>query len=90
VDGLVAPLLANGVRTVVASHWAVSDRWTERLMTRFYRELAGGATVANALANAQLDLRRAGAPARHWAAFSVIGDGDARVGLSPVRAATRP
>ncbi len=75
VDGLVAPLLARGVRTVVASHWAVSDRWTRVLMERFYKNLAGGATTADAMNSAQMSLRREGVPARFWAAFSVIGDG---------------
>jgi CHAT domain-containing protein len=71
----VAPLLARGVRTVVASHWAVSDRWTKVLMERFYQNLAAGATTAEAMNSAQTSLRRAGVPARFWAAFSVIGDG---------------
>ena len=75
IDGLVAPLLARGVRTVVASHWAVSDRWTQVLMERFYRNLAAGETTAAAMNNAQTSLRRSGVPARFWAAFSVIGDG---------------
>lgn len=75
IDGLVAPLLARGVRTVVASHWAVSDRWTQVLMERFYRHLATGATTAEAMNLAQTSLRRSGVPARFWAAFSVIGDG---------------
>ena len=75
IDGLVAPLLARGVRTVVASHWAVSDRWTKVLMERFYQSLAAGATTADAMNSAQTSLRRAGVPARFWAAFSVIGDG---------------
>ena len=75
IDGLVAPLLARGVRTVVASHWAVSDRWTRVLMERFYQNLAAGATTAEAMNTAQSSLRQAGVPARFWAAFSVIGDG---------------
>ena len=75
IDGLVAPLLARGVRTVVASHWAVSDRWTKVLMERFYKNLAAGEPTAEAMNNAQTSLRRAGVPARFWAAFSVIGDG---------------
>ncbi len=75
IDGLVAPLLARGVRTVVASHWAVSDRWTKVLMERFYQNLARGITTAEAMNNAQTSLRREGVPARFWAAFSVIGDG---------------
>ena len=75
IDGLVAPLLARGVRTVVASHWAVSDRWTKVLMERFYQNLARGETTSEAMNDAQTSLRREGVPARFWAAFSVIGDG---------------
>jgi tetratricopeptide (TPR) repeat protein len=75
VDGLVAPLLARGVRTVLASHWAVSDRWTKVLMERFYQRLAAGVSAADAMNDAQTSLRKQGVPARFWAAFSVIGDG---------------
>jgi tetratricopeptide (TPR) repeat protein len=75
IDGLVAPLLARGVRTVVASHWAVSDQWTKVLMERFYQNLARGQTTAEAMNEAQMSLRRQGVPSRFWAAFSVIGDG---------------
>lgn len=75
IDGLVAPLLARGVRTVVASHWAVSDQWTKVLMQRFYQNLARGQTTAEAMNDAQMSLRRQGVPSRFWAAFSVIGDG---------------
>ena len=87
IDGLVAPLLARGVRTVVASHWAVSDRWTRVLMERFYANLAAGLATADALNRAQSSLRTAGVPARFWAAFSVIGDG--ALTLSDARPAKR-
>jgi len=80
IDGLVAPLLARGVRTVVASHWAVSDRWTRVLMERFYANLAAGLGTADALHRAQASLRTSGVPARFWAAFSVIGDGALTLG----------
>lgn len=83
IDGLVAPLLARGVRTVVASHWAVSDRWTKVLMERFYQYLARGATTADAMNMAQTSLRRSGVPARFWAAFSVIGDGSLTFATAP-------
>jgi CHAT domain-containing protein len=84
IDGLVAPLLARGVRTVVASHWAVSDRWTKVLMERFYQNLARGATTAEAMNLAQTSLRREGVPARFWAAFSVIGDGALTFAPTPI------
>ena len=84
IDGLVAPLLARGVRTVVASHWAVSDRWTKVLMERFYQNLARGVTTSDAMNQAQTSLRREGVPARFWAAFSVIGDGALTFSSAPV------
>ena len=84
IDGLVAPLLARGVRTVVASHWAVSDRWTKVLMERFYQNLARGTTTAEAMNQAQTSLRREGVPARFWAAFSVIGDGALTFSQAPI------
>ena len=84
IDGLVAPLLARGVRTVVASHWAVSDRWTKVLMERFYQNLARGITTSEAMNDAQTSLRREGVPARFWAAFSVIGDGALTFTTAPV------
>ena len=84
IDGLVAPLLARGVRTVVASHWAVSDRWTKVLMERFYQNLARGVTTSEAMNDAQTSLRRQGVPARFWAAFSVIGDGALTFTTGPV------
>ena len=84
IDGLVAPLLARGVRTVVASHWAVSDHWTKVLMERFYQNLARGVTTSEAMNDAQTSLRREGVPARFWAAFSVIGDGALTFTTAPV------
>jgi CHAT domain-containing protein len=53
----------------------VSDRWTKVLMERFYERLAAGVGAADAMNDAQRTLRRAGVPARFWAACSVIGDG---------------
>ena len=87
IDGLVAPLLARGVRTVVASHWAVSDQWTKVLMERFYKNLARGQTTAQAMNDAQMSLRRQGVPSRFWAAFSVIGDGALTFESTPANSA---
>ena len=64
VEALVAPLLARGVFTVVASHWAVRNRWTRVLIERFSADLAAGLETADALDRAQSSLRTAGVPAR--------------------------
>jgi len=55
-----------------------------RLMRRFYRELAAGRTVAQALAQARDALGRDGetAAAVHRDAFVVVGDGDITVALA--------
>jgi CHAT domain-containing protein len=78
--GLVRAFQIAGARTVTASLWAVSDRSTKELMTRFYRGLARGLHKDDALREAQRALA-AGEAGRafthpwHWAAFEVFGDG---------------
>jgi CHAT domain-containing protein len=74
--GLGEAFLAAGARAVVASGWAVDDAATGRLMANFYRALADGATVADALRLAQLtELRQApNGSLRNYAAFRVLGD----------------
>ncbi len=74
VQGLTAPLLAAGARAVLATLWRVGDRATARFIEAFYVRLAGGMPAADALRAAQLDARRAGAPASEWAAFTLVGD----------------
>ncbi|HXT22397.1 MAG TPA: CHAT domain-containing protein [Thermoanaerobaculia bacterium] len=74
--GLGEAFLAAGARTVVASGWAVDDAATSKLMGSFYRRLAGGTAVAEALRGAQLEqmsqLETSLAP--DYAAFRVLGD----------------
>jgi len=74
VEGLTAPLLAAGVRAVVASRWDVEDEATARLMSDFYRSLAAGLNAGDALSAAQRRARERGESATVWAAFSVFGD----------------
>ncbi len=76
--GLGEAFLAAGAHAVVASGWAVDDAATEGLMGTFYRALADGAGVAEALRHAQLtELVRAPDHLRDFAAFRVLGDPDA-------------
>ena len=82
VQGLTAPLLQAGARSVVATGWRVGDRSTARFVEAFYGELAEGLPVASALRAAKLDAIRRGAPPSEWAAFTVVGDPLVRVPLS--------
>lgn len=77
VASLARGFLAAGVRTVVASLWAVDDHTTAVLFGGFYRRLLGGSDPASALRDAQLSLLHGGDEAARspaaWGAFEVIG-----------------
>ncbi len=91
LQGLTAPLLQAGARSVVASQWEVGDRSTLRLIESFYRNLAGGAQVGDALHRAKLEVLRQGALPREWAAFVTVGDPAVGVPLrAPPRFPSRP
>ena len=74
VQGLTAPLLEAGARAVVATQWRIGDRSTVDFVDDFYRAMADGRTIGDALQTAKVAALRRGAPAREWAAFTVIGD----------------
>ncbi len=79
IQGLTAPLLQAGARSILATQWQVPDRPTARFVASFYQQLAGGLPVAGALRASKLEAMRRGAPASEWAAFVVVGDPLARV-----------
>jgi len=83
VQGLTAPLLAAGARSIVATGWRVGDERIVSLIERFYAELARGRTVAEALRAAKLAAIERKAPASVWAAFTVFGDPFVTVSLQP-------
>ena len=73
--GMTRAFLSAGSQNVLASLWAVNDESTRVLMIKFYRRLfeTGG---AEALAEAQRELRHSNARYRHpyhWAAFVMVG-----------------
>lgn len=74
-DGLVRSLLEMGAKSVLASHWAVSDRSTALWMSNFYNRLSTGATVAKAATAAALEVREIFPSAYDWSAFSIYGAG---------------
>ena len=89
VQGLTAPLLQAGARSVVATSWRVGDRSTVRFVEDFYDELARGRPVVEALRSAKLAAMKDGAKPGVWAAFSVVGDPMVRVGSARPQPAAR-
>lgn len=74
VFGLVAGVLAAGVRAVVAGFWPVADREAVPFMWQFYRNTLT-CDLAGALAATQrAELARPGASPLFWANFSLFGD----------------
>lgn len=86
VASLVRPFLAAGARAVVANAWAADDRFSLSLMREFYRQLAGGADVGEALRRAKLRMLELFGPEavpRLWSGLLVYGDGAVKVGQTP-------
>ena len=81
VEGLTAPLLAAGVRTVVATAWKVDDRIAAEVAEGFYRRLAEGLTAGESLRAAKRMAAQKGVPAAQWGAFVLLGDPQLRVDL---------
>ena len=71
--GLVRSLLEMGARSVLASHWAISDHSTSLWMNEFYKRFLSGESVASAVRKTALNIRNKYPSAYHWAAFSVFG-----------------
>ncbi len=74
VQGLTAPLLAAGARSVIATYWPIRDRSTLPFVRALYRSLAAGQPVGDALRSAKLDAIARGRPVAEWAAFLSVGD----------------
>ncbi len=90
MEGLTAPLVSAGARSVVATQWRIGDQSTVRLVEDFYAGLASGMPVVDALRSAKLRSIARGAPPGDWAGFTVVGDPLARVALTtPVEPAGR-
>lgn len=67
--------LIAGAKTVLASHWNISDQATSQLMTEFMRHWQSGEPRATAWRNAQLTLlhSRGFSNPYFWAAFTLTG-----------------
>ncbi|MBT3220881.1 MAG: CHAT domain-containing protein, partial [Proteobacteria bacterium] len=76
INGLAAQFRRAGVETLVGSLWRVNDQGTQMLMDNFYKEMAKGKNVAQALQEAQ-QYMIANSDWSHpyfWASFVVMGD----------------
>ena len=76
VVGLNRAFLYAGTPTVIASLWNVDDRATGLLMERFYNHLKQGMSKAQALRQAQIELRAEYPHPYFWSAFVLTGDTD--------------
>lgn len=77
VASLVRPFLAAGSRSVVANLWAADDEFSLALMREFYRQLAGGTNVGDALRRAKLRMLEQFGPdaaPKLWSGVLAFGD----------------
>jgi CHAT domain-containing protein/tetratricopeptide (TPR) repeat protein len=81
VRGLIAPILAAGARSVLATRWRLDDRAAVPLVYAVYQGLAAGLPVSEAVRRAELAAFHRGAPEREWAVFILVGDPLVRVPL---------
>jgi CHAT domain-containing protein len=81
VRGLIAPILASGARSVLATRWRLNDRDAVPLVYAIYQGLAAGLSVSEAVRRAELAAFTRGAPEREWAAFILVGDPLVRIAL---------
>jgi CHAT domain-containing protein len=75
VMGLAHALFEGGAATVVGSLWPVRDDEAFELVSRLYRHLDRGLSVAAAMTLAQRELAAAGRPSSAWVPMVVLGDG---------------
>lgn len=82
IQGLTGPLLEAGARSLVATQWPIEDRSGLRLIEGFYRELALGSTVSEAMRSAKLESMERSDPPSIWAAYTVVGNPDVIIPLT--------
>lgn len=72
-DGLVRAFLSRSARAVVGSCWPINDEAAYRIASEFYRVLAGGETVGEALSKARIEARSWQPHPYFWAAPALFG-----------------
>jgi CHAT domain-containing protein len=89
---LVRPFLGSGARAVVANLWAADDTFSLAMMRAFYRGLAAGADIGEALRDAKLQMLKSfgtQASPRLWSGLLAYGDTRGSVGRASDSAASR-
>ena len=75
VVGIARGFLGSGARSVLVALWAIPDKATKKLMSRFYEHLVRGESASESLHQAMKWIRNNGHPdMRDWAPFMLIGD----------------
>ena len=75
VVGIARAFLGSGARSVLVALWAIPDKATEQLMSRFYKHLVRGESASESLHQAMKWMRSNGyADLGNWAPFMLIGD----------------
>ena len=75
VVGIARAFLGSGARSVLVALWALEDKETEHLMSRFYEHLVRGESASESLHHATKWMRDNGFIEVHqWAPFMLIGD----------------
>jgi CHAT domain-containing protein len=88
--GLTRAFIFAGTPSVVASLWSVEDEATALLMERFYTHLRDGMGKAEALRQAQLEVREEHPNPYYWAGFVLSGDPGEMSGYKPPGQETAP
>jgi CHAT domain-containing protein len=78
VLSLARAFFEAGAHAVVGSRWPLRDADAAWLFDAFYRHLAAGASLSEALKITQDEARTAGRPAAAWAGLVLLGNGDLR------------
>ena len=75
VVGIARAFLGSGARSVLAALWAIDDKATKQLMSRFYEHLAHAESARESLHQAMKWMRANGfSEVERWAPFMLIGD----------------
>ena len=85
VLSLARAFFEAGAHAVVGSRWPLRDADAAALFDTFYRHLADGASLSEALKATQDEARAAGRPATSWAGLVLLGNGDLRPFLGTQR-----
>ena len=74
IFGLRRAFMLAGAKTIVMSLWKVPDKQTKDLMVDFHHRLLAGISRADALREAQLEIKKQHSHPLYWGAFICQGD----------------